>query len=137
MSQETYLKCLWNAFLGRPGSLTSVVPAVPVTPAVPVPPPKEPTAFTNMEARLLALEAELRQRDDQIVAMKREYAQLDTARTQAKALGGTEELEKLFRKICGPLSNLATLMAAVRSGKEVVPSDAADLVDDLGKQLAA
>ena len=139
MSQETYLNRLWNALLGRACAPITAPPAkiAPAASAAPMVTPSVSAPTAELEARLSARETELRQRDDQIGAMKREYAALEAARAEAAALGGTEQLEKLFRKVCGPLSNLATLVAAVRHGKEVAPADMADLVDDLGKQLTA
>lgn len=92
---------------------------------------------TGSGSRLAVLEMDLRERDEQIVRMKREYAVLEVERQQAATTAGQEQLEKVLRKVCGPLSNLSTLAAAVRAGKEVSAADLAGLVVNLEKQLAA
>ena len=61
-----------------------------------------------------------------------------TTPVERPASASTEELlEKLLRKLCGPMSNLAVLSEAARAGKDVAVGDMAALVADLEKQLAA
>ena len=91
---------------------------------------------SELRSRIATLEMDVQQRDEQIAAMKREYASVETARDRAAAAGGQEQSEKLLRKLCGPLSNLATLGAAVKAGKDVSAGDMADLVGDMQKALA-
>ena len=114
----TYFTRLLNALLGR-----DVSTAAP--------------SDTVSGSRLATLEMDLRDRDEQIARMKREYAALEADRQRAASTAGQEQMEKLLRKVCGPLSNLSTLAAAARAGKEVSAADMAGLVTNLEKQLAA
>lgn len=98
-------------------------------------PPVPPDAASG--SRLATLEMDLRERDELISRMKREYAALEAERERAASTAGQEHLEKVLRKVCGPLSNLATLAAAARAGKEVEAKDMAGLVATLERQLTA
>jgi molecular chaperone GrpE (heat shock protein) len=119
----TYFQNLWAALLGRPSPPTGGLPAG--------------TSEADLRARIASLELDLRQRDGQIAQMKREYSALEAARARAEATGGQEQLEKLLRKLCGPLASLSTLAAAAKAGKDVSAADMAGLVSDLEKQLTA
>ena len=90
----------------------------------------------DLRARLASLQLEVQSRDEQIDQMKREYASVEAARDRAASAGGREQVEKLLRKLCGPLSNLAVLAAAARAGKDVAAEDMAALVGDAEKHLA-
>jgi molecular chaperone GrpE (heat shock protein) len=130
MSQQTtgYWHRLWQALLGRPEIVVAKTAATPVAPAL---------TETELRSRLAELELDLRQRDERIEQMKREYAALETEKSRTAATAGQDQMEKILRKVCGPLSNLATLAAATRSGKDVSAADMAQIVGDLQRQLAA
>lgn len=118
---KTYLRNLFNALLGR--SVAS---------------PRyqsEVAGEAELRARVAALELDLRERDEQVAQMRREYSALEAARARAEAVGARGELEKLLRKLCGPLASLSTLAAAAKAGKDVRATDMADLVAELEKQL--
>ena len=91
----------------------------------------------ELRARVASLELDLRQRDEQISQMKREYGALEAAHGKARDIAGQEQLEKLLRKLCGTLASLSVLSVAARQGKDVSPADMAGLVADLEKQLAS
>ena len=87
-------------------------------------------------SRLVALEGDLRERDVRIAAMQAEYAQLDVSKGQATATAGQGELERLFKRLSGPLSNLATLVELARKGAEIECGDFVQLFDTLERELA-
>ena len=86
-------------------------------------------------AKIAALELDLRERDEGIERMRAEYGRLEAARQQAAQGGGQEQLERLFKKLTGPLSNLDTLASSARAGREVQISDLLDLFAGLEKEL--
>jgi molecular chaperone GrpE len=120
---ESYFGRLWQALLGRPSTITGA--GLPTN-----------ASQAELRSRIAALELDLRQRGEQIERMKREYGALEAARTRAETAGGQEQIEKLLRKLCGPLASLSTLAAAAKAGKDVAAVDMAQLVADVEKQLA-
>ena len=140
-----YWKRLWMAMCGR---LPPEATVTPVAPAVPVPPETSATTILEVpvttaapapewQARLAALEMDLRERNALLERMKQEYAALEQARDRTAASAGQEELERLFKKLAGPLSTLTTLASAAESGKNVIATDMAQLVRGVEKPLAA
>ena len=89
------------------------------------------------QARTAALEMELRERDQRITSMQKEYANLDAAGKRAAAGAGSSELEQLFKKLAAPLSNLAALAALAGEGREVAAADVLSLLRSVEKQLKA
>lgn len=87
------------------------------------------------EARVATLELDLRERDERIAAMQAEYAQLEASKGQATELAGQSELERLFRRLAGPLSNLAMLVELARQGEAAEAADFVQLFDGLEKEL--
>jgi molecular chaperone GrpE (heat shock protein) len=131
MKNDNYFARLLRAILGRRES-------VPTEPPLTTPVERPASASTEeLRARVASLELDLKSRDEMIERMRREYANLEAARDRATTAGGQELLEKLLRKLCGPMSNLAVLSEAARAGKDVAVGDMAALVADLEKQLAA
>jgi molecular chaperone GrpE (heat shock protein) len=118
-----YFKNLLAALLGRTAALPGGLPAS--------------ASEAELRARAASLELDLRQRDEQIAQMKREYGALEAARARAEAAGGQEQVEKVLRKLCGPLASLSTLAVAAKGGKDVSAADMAGLVADLERQLAS
>lgn len=104
-----------------------------VAPGPPPAPPPRPA--TETYAELAGLQLELRERDEQIVAMRKEYASLEQARDRAVAAAGTEQLATLFKKLAGPLSNLLALSDLAAAGQAVAVDDVLALVASLTKDL--
>jgi len=102
---------------------------------------KSPATVTGdaneLASRAASLEMDLREKNEQIEQMKREYANLEAQRDRAVDGGGQEQLEKLFKKLAGPLSNIAVLLACAERGEEVAAGDLAQLFKSLDKQFAA
>ena len=94
-----------------------------------------PAPADEPRARIAALESDLRDRDERILRMREEYAELEQARARAAATAGSEQMERLFKKLCGPLATLSTLAHAVRAGQSVEVRDLADLVVSVEKAL--
>jgi molecular chaperone GrpE (heat shock protein) len=84
-----------------------------------------------------ALELDLRERDERIAAMQREYAQLLQEKERAATEAGGEQMERLFKKLCGPLATLSTLAHAARADQPVEAREIADLVVSVEKALHA
>lgn len=130
-----YWQRLWQALLGRPETPAPAPPA-PAAPAPATPAPTAPSAdVAALRGRIATLEMDVRQRDEHIEQMKREYAALQVERDRTASGAGRQELEKLLRKLCGPLSNLVTLAAGARGGQSVAATDMAELVEDLEQRL--
>ena len=123
MNTDNYFSRLLRAVLGRRDAVVGDLSAN--------------ASAEELRARIASLQLDLKSREEQIERMKREYASMEVARDRAASAGGQEELEKLLRKLCGPMSNLVVLAAAVRAGKDVAAKDMAALVADVEKQLAA
>jgi len=87
-------------------------------------------------ARIAVLEMDLRERDERIAAMRKEYATLETAGQRTAAGAGADQLEQLFKKLAAPLSNLTALAAMSDAGREVTVADLLRLVRSVEKQLA-
>lgn len=91
----------------------------------------------DLQTRVASLEMDLREKTEQAEQMKREYATLEAARDRAASGAGQDQLERLFKKLAGPLSNLATLVSLCEKGQDVTAADMAQLVRSLEKQLLA
>jgi molecular chaperone GrpE (heat shock protein) len=98
----------------------------------------KPTAEAEAElrAQLASLRMDVEERDQRIEAMQREYAALQVAKEKAAGDGGQEQLERLFKKLAGPLSNLAALADLGKAGREVAAADLLGLFQSLEKELA-
>jgi len=68
--------------------------------------------------------------------MRQEYAALQSAKERAATDTGHDTLERLFKKLAGPMSNLATLAELSEAGKEVPAADLIALVRSIEKELA-
>ncbi|MBP7638302.1 MAG: hypothetical protein KBA18_10535 [Kiritimatiellae bacterium] len=86
-------------------------------------------------ARVASLEMDLRERDERIRKMQAEHGHLETARQRAETDAGADALARLFKRLAGPLSNLATLEALARSGRPVDAADLLGLFDGVVKEL--
>ena len=118
----SYFSELMNALAGR-----AKPAALPVTMVAP----------TEAQARVAALEMDLRERDDRIAAMQKEYGSLDVERLRAAAGAGEDQLRHLFKKLAAPLSNFSALAALTESGQSVDANDLATLFRGIEKQLRA
>ncbi len=121
---------LWAALLGR-----EVVEAAAVAaPAPPVAlPPDEQVA--EVRARAATLEMDLRERDERIEKLRVEYETLRAERDRAVGRAAQDEVEKLLKKLAGPLSNLVALATLAEAGKDVQAKDLASLVRGVEKEL--
>lgn len=90
----------------------------------------------SSRSRIASLELDLRERDERIETMQREYAHLEAAKATASAEAGQTELERLYKRLAGPMSNLATLCELARAGREVVIDDILNLCESLERELA-
>lgn len=101
---------------------------------------KEPTAAgeesAEMEARVATLEMDIKERDERIEQMRAEYAALEAAKERAAADAGQGEVEKLLKRLGGPLATLAGLTSMAEAGDQVELADLVQLIRDLEKVLA-
>jgi molecular chaperone GrpE (heat shock protein) len=118
----SYFRELLNALSGR--AQPAARPVAMVAPA-------------EAQARVAALEMDLRERDERIVAMQKEYGALDIDRQTAAAGAGEDQLRQLFKRLAAPLSNFAALAALTESGQSVEAQDLATLFRGIEKQLKA
>jgi len=88
-------------------------------------------------ARQASFEMDLREREERIAAMQKEYATIEAAGRQAAAGAGREQLEQLFKRLAAPLANLATLTALAGGGRQVEVADLIAACRSLEKQLKA
>ena len=88
-------------------------------------------------ARIASLEMDVRERDAKIAAMKKEYTHLGESSRQAAEGAGSEQMEKLFRKLAAPLSTMAALATMAEEGQDVSAADIAALFRGVEKQLRA
>jgi molecular chaperone GrpE (heat shock protein) len=119
-------------------SLPPVEAAVPVvdagSPVVEPGPADEQAA--EWRARIASLEMDLVERDKRIDEMQSEYAALQAAKERASVGAGQDQLERLFKKLAGPLANLSVLTAMAEMGREVEVGDLVQLIKGLEKELA-
>lgn len=94
-------------------------------------------AETALRARVAALEMDLRDRDERIAAMQKEYAALGVEGQRAAAGAGQQQLQQLFKKLTAPLATISALAALAESGKQVEAADMAAAFRSLEKQLHA
>jgi len=114
----SYFTRIWQALLGR---------------EAPAPPGADP----ELRARLASLQMDLRERDQRIAAMQKEYATLEAGGKRTAAAAGQDQLLALFTKLAPPLSNLAALAALAQAGKDVTVVDMAALLASLDQRLKA
>ena len=115
-----YFQRLVGAILGRD---------LPVEPVAPVP------VVAPDSSELARVRMDLEDRNLRIAAMKQEYAQLEEARDRAAAGTGQEQLDQLFKKLTGALSNLAALNDLAQAGQTVAAKDLLVLVRSVLKDL--
>lgn len=103
---------------------------------------KEPTATATageepaeMEARVATLKMDRKERDERIEQMRAEYAALEVAKERAAADAGQGEVEKLLKRLGGPLATLAGLTSMAEAGEQVEVADLVQLIRDLEKVL--
>lgn len=114
----SYVTRLIDALLGRE-------PTVPAT------------TDATVNARLATLEMDLRERDQRIAAMQKEYATLEAQAKRAATDAGEEHLGTLFKKIAPQMANLATLAALAETGQPLEVGDVLNLFRSVEKQLKA
>jgi molecular chaperone GrpE (heat shock protein) len=92
---------------------------------------------TAAEARAKAatLAMDLRERDEQLAAVRREYDALKADKERGVREAGREELEQLLKRLTGPLSNLMALVDLAEAGEDVERGDLATLARGLEKEL--
>lgn len=117
-----YFQRLFDAFLGH---------------EAPPPPPAQAVDDAAQRSRLASLEMDVRERDDQIARMQKEYAALQAAGQRAAAGAGQDQLEQLFRKLALPMASFATLAALAAAGQELRVQDLIASFRLIEKQLMA
>lgn len=78
---------------------------------------------SQLETRIAGLEMDLKERDEQIVRLRQEFALQAQQAEQAVAQAGSTELEALAKRVAPLLAQLATLQAMTDGGREVRPAD--------------
>ncbi len=77
----------------------------------------------DLESRIAGLEMDVKQRDEQIVRLRHEFALQARQTEQTVAQAGSTELEALAKRVAPLLAQLATLQAMTEAGREVRPAD--------------
>lgn len=90
----------------------------------------------QLRSRIASLEMDLREREQRIQTMQKEYELLDGDKQRAISDSSQQQLEKLLKKLTGPLSNAAMLSTAVQGGQQVDVKDLIVLFNDIEKELA-
>jgi molecular chaperone GrpE (heat shock protein) len=93
------------------------------------------TTDATVNARLATLEMALRERDQRIAAMQKEYTTLEATAKRATADAGQEQLAELFKKLAGPLANLSVLATLAEAGQSVDAADVLNLFRSVEKQM--
>jgi molecular chaperone GrpE (heat shock protein) len=93
------------------------------------------TGSAEAQARVAAMELDLREREERIAAMQKEYSALEIERQRAAAGAGEAHLRQLFKKLAAPLSNFAALVALTEAGQAVEARDLASLFRSIEKQF--
>ncbi|MFO7906131.1 MAG: nucleotide exchange factor GrpE [Planctomycetota bacterium] len=104
-------------------------------------PPSATTALADespqaLAARVASLEMDLKERDERIEHMRTEYETLQRAKDRVAAEVGQDGVEKLLKRLSGPLATLAGLTSMAEAGDEVETADLVQLIRDLEKTLA-
>jgi molecular chaperone GrpE (heat shock protein) len=120
-TKTSYWIRLGQAILGR----TTAGPATPADEQV-----------AEARAKAATLEMDVRERDERIGKLRSEYDLLRAERDRAVGQAGQTELERLLKRLAGPLSNLAALATLAEAGQEVQSKDLASLVRGVEKELA-
>lgn len=120
-----YFARLFDSLLGRAPAPVSVAENKPVA-----------EAEAELRAQLASLRLDLAERNQRIEAMQREYAVLQSAKDRAAGDSGQEQLERLFKRLAGTLSNLAALADLGKQGREISAADLLSLFEGLEKELA-
>jgi molecular chaperone GrpE (heat shock protein) len=126
------------ALLGRDVPAPSeAAPVKEESPAAPAPVAAAPAneELAEARARVATLEMDLRERDERIEKQRSEYGTLRAERDRSVGQAGREELEKLLKRLAGPLSNLAALTALAEAGQEVQAPDLVSLIRGVEKEL--
>jgi molecular chaperone GrpE (heat shock protein) len=92
--------------------------------------------LVQCRAEIASLQMDLQERDREIQEMRSEYATLEAAKERAATGAGQDELERLFKRLAGPLANLTALSAMADAGQEVAAGDLISLIRSLEKELA-
>jgi len=103
----------------------------------PVPETRSDESEAGLHSRIAGLEMDLRERDQRIAEMQKEYIALETARDKASTGGAHAQMEKLFKKLSANLSNLAALADMAETGQEIESRDMVQLIRALEKDLKA
>lgn len=91
----------------------------------------------TLRARIAALELDLRERDERIAVMEREYSTLSEAMDRQSASAGQAQLEKTFKGLSGNLSTLTALIDLADSGQAVNLRNVVDLFRVIERDFAA
>ncbi|MBI3800390.1 MAG: nucleotide exchange factor GrpE [Deltaproteobacteria bacterium] len=100
-------------------------------------PPVIVTTEATVNARLAALEMDLRARDQRIVTMQKEYATLEATAKRATTGAGQEQIGELFKKLAAPLANFSLLAAHADTGQSLEAADVTRLFRSVEKHLHA
>jgi molecular chaperone GrpE (heat shock protein) len=88
-----------------------------------------------VRSRIAALEMDCKDRDRSIESLRAEYGTLQSERDRVAASAGQENLDRLFKKLAGPLSNLAALADLSEAGQEIAVRDVITLFHNIEKEL--
>jgi molecular chaperone GrpE (heat shock protein) len=125
-----YLTRLKDALLARaPAPAPALAPVLNVD-------RETPESESQLRAQLAILTLDVEDRDHRIESMRREYAALEDARDRATTDACQQLLERLFKRLASPLSNLAALADLSENAQEVAVSDLLHLFRNIEKELA-
>ena len=93
-------------------------------------------AEAELRSRIASLELDLRERDEKMNKMRHEYEHLHLAKDHVSASAGQEQIQKIFKQLAGPMSNLIALTTMAEAGQDVSIDDLVQLIKSLSKKLA-
>ena len=118
MSVKQYISRLIEALFGKEHSLDDST-----------------SGDAGLKARIAALELDLKERDQRIAEMQKEYANLQAAKERSTSGAGQDVLEKLFKRVVGTLSSIDVLTALEKKGKNVAIADLINLIESIKKEF--
>jgi len=86
-------------------------------------------------AKMASLEMDVRERDERMASMRREYEALKSDKDRGARDAGRDERVRLLKRLAAPLSNLMALAELAEAGQDVQARDLASLARGLEKEL--
>jgi molecular chaperone GrpE (heat shock protein) len=90
----------------------------------------------ELRSRIASLEMDRQERDRSIATIRAEYSALEAERDRVAASAGQDNVDRLFKKLAGPLSNLSALVDLSQAGQDIAASDIVTLFHNIEKELA-